>query len=161
MAQVSSSEHTALSGSKRCRSGSSEPDESLEILPANKRRKDNNHNTLSHGYIPIGNTDNNNAFATNDNNISYEKYILNNLLNLINDSSINDVTFIVENEELYGIRALFASQSVVFRNMLYGNMMESNPSNEVILNDITVNAFKYLRNTFYNIFSDDLKYQIN
>jgi len=101
-------------------------------LPSNKKRKVNN----------------------NNDKIVYEDYILNNILNLINDSSINDVIFIVENEELYGIRALFACQSIVFKNMLYGNMMESNPSNEVILNDITINAFKYLRSTFYNIFTN-------
>lgn len=84
----------------------------------------------------------------------YEDYVLNNILKLINDSSISDVTFIVENEELSGIRSIFACQSIVFKKMLYGNMMESNPSNHVILNDITINAFKYLRYTFYNIFEN-------
>merc|ERR1712228_191937 len=86
----------------------------------------------------------------------YENYVLNNIRNLLNNDDLNDVTFIVEDVELYGIRSLFASQSIVFKNMLYGSMMESNPLNEVILSDITTEAFKYLRNTFYNIFTDKL-----
>ena len=64
---------------------------------------------------------------------------------MVNNINLSDVTFIVgkEKEELYGIRSLFASQSIVFKNMLYGQMVESNPNNNVILSDITVLAFKY------------------
>eukprot|EP01084_Bolivina_argentea_P094755 170379_1 len=86
----------------------------------------------------------------------YSNYILNNLRNLINDDCLNDVTFIVEDEEFSGIRSLFGCQSIVFRQMLYGSMMESQPENDVVLHDITIEAFKYLRNTFYNIFDNDL-----
>merc|ERR1712130_792906 len=39
-------------------------------------------------------------------------------------------------------------------------MMESNPLNEVILSDITIEAFKYLRNTFYNIMDEPLSASI-
>eukprot|EP01084_Bolivina_argentea_P076705 139050_1 len=95
---------------------------------------------------------------SNTNNINnnepvelYENYLRNNFCNLVNDKDLNDVVFIVENEQLDGIRSLFACHSIVFRQMLYGQFNESNPKNHVILNDITIDAFKYLRNTFYNI----------
>eukprot|EP01083_Nonionella_stella_P091281 255194_1 len=87
---------------------------------------------------------------------TYEHYILNNIRNLVHDESLSDIVFIVEEEELYGIRSLFASQSIVFRQMLYGSMIESQRDAHVILTDITVDAFKYLRNTFYNLFDNPL-----
>jgi len=129
MAEVSS-QPKAISGSKRCRSRERE----IIYSPATKRRRARS-----------------NALAVSS---SYEDYVCTNLMSLIQDAEVNDVTFIVENEEFYGIRALFAAQSIVFKNMLYGSMMESNPNNEVILNDVTIPAFKYLRSTFCNVFTD-------
>merc|ERR1719384_1949694 len=80
--------------------------------------------------------------------LPYQKYILQNIQKS------------VEDEEFYGIRALFAMQSPVFNSMLYGRMMESNPSNQVVLHDVTTDALKYLRATFYNLFDKEAKHSI-
>jgi len=85
--------------------------------------------------------------------LSYEEYVAQNLLSLAHDAVLGDVTFIVEGEQRSGVRALFAANSLVFRRMLFGAMMESNPSNEVLLSDLSVAAFDYLRATFYNVHS--------
>jgi len=46
---------------------------------------------------------------------------------------------------------MFAAQSIVFKRMLYGSMLEADPSAEVLLSDLTVDAFCFLRDSFYNI----------
>eukprot|EP00485_Elphidium_margaritaceum_P002295 CAMPEP_0202686252 /NCGR_PEP_ID=MMETSP1385-20130828/2060_1 /ASSEMBLY_ACC=CAM_ASM_000861 /TAXON_ID=933848 /ORGANISM="Elphidium margaritaceum" /LENGTH=518 /DNA_ID=CAMNT_0049340785 /DNA_START=42 /DNA_END=1595 /DNA_ORIENTATION=- len=96
-----------------------------------------------------------NKFAAVAGTPSYQEYVANNLLGILDDEQVSDVVFEVEDEHFYGIRALFASHSIVFRRMLYGGMLESDPSNHVVLTDITVPAFKYLRSTFYNVFNHE------
>jgi len=81
----------------------------------------------------------------------FEAYVLNNIGALVNDGTLSDVTFIVEDTEMHGVRSLFAAQSIVFKRMLYGSMLESNPCNEVLLSDLTVGAFSFLRDSFYNM----------
>jgi len=81
----------------------------------------------------------------------YEAYVLNNIGALMSDGTLSDVTFIVEDTEMHGVRSMFAAQSIVFKRMLYGAMLEANPSTEVQLSDLTVDAFSFLRDSFYNI----------
>jgi len=64
---------------------------------------------------------------------------------------VSDVVFVVEGERHNGVRALFAAQSEVFRRMLFGSMMESVVGSEVVLHDVTVSAFKFLRSSFYGV----------
>ena len=44
-----------------------------------------------------------------------------------------------------GHRLLFAAQSEVFKQMLFGSMMESDKSNDVIIHDLNVEQFKWLK----------------
>ena len=61
-----------------------------------------------------------------------------------------DVVFEIGKEKkCHGIRALFAIHSPVFKSMLYGNMLESHSSNNVILEDMTQDIFNCLRSCFY------------
>jgi len=83
--------------------------------------------------------------------LEYEAYVLNNIGALMTDRTLSDVTFIVEDAEMHGVRSMFAAQSIVFKRMLYGAMLESDPSAEVLLSDLTVDAFCFLRDSFYNI----------
>jgi len=84
-------------------------------------------------------------------NQDYEAYVLDNIGALMSDGTLSDVTFIVEDTEMHGVRSMFAAQSIVFKRMLYGSMLESDPSTEVLLSDLTVDAFCFLRDSFYNI----------
>lgn len=81
---------------------------------------------------------------------------------LKNDGKFFDVTFVVGDgnniKTFKCVRSLFAMQSTVFENMLYGDFYESN-CNEVILKDIEPDAFKYIRNTFH-LQNPELNYNI-
>ena len=74
----------------------------------------------------------------------------NNLRAAFSDSSFSDVHFRIGNEstgiqEFDGIRALFAAQSDVLKNMLFGNMAESKQSNIVIIEDIAPKTFDWFK----------------
>jgi len=137
----SSPSRPSISGTKRARSLD---DDELVPSPLTKRSKA--------ALIRRCQSAANHEHSSSLNDVDYKEYVVDNIQSLSFDSTLSDVVFIVEGEPLYGIRALFAAHSPVFRRMLFGSMMESNPSNEVILSDITVAAFKYLRSTFYNVF---------
>ena len=76
------------------------------------------------------------------------------------DGSLSDCDSLDENcgldstnknrKKIGGIRALFAAHSPVFSTMLFGSMMESNPNNDVIINDISVENFLWLKKYIYN-----------
>ena len=62
----------------------------------------------------------------------------------------DNITFIVgpTKQRVGGNRTFFASQSQVFRAMLFDNMMEAK-SNEIIISGVTGAAFTFLRNVFH------------
>ena len=92
----------------------------------------------------------------------------------------NDVTFVIKNDVLsiesddakmvpddhdtqdidddddeadnifHGNRMLFAAHSNVFDKMLFGSMMESNKSNNVIIHDLTCEQFQWLKDYVYH-----------
>ena len=74
------------------------------------------------------------------------------LANLPHTNQLEDVTFIVgkEKEKISGNRTIFALQSSVFRAQLYGKMQEAK-SNEIIIEDITPQAFAFIKHIFYRI----------
>ena len=76
---------------------------------------------------------------------------MNNLCsNLTNNARLDNVTFIVgpAKEKIAGNRTVFALQSSVFEAMLFGNMIEAK-SNEIVIDDVTPAAFKFLKDLFY------------
>lgn len=46
---------------------------------------------------------------------------------------------------------LFAAQSIVFDKMLFGNMIESQPNGNVIIHDIDVSTFKWIKKYVYGL----------
>eukprot|EP01083_Nonionella_stella_P006520 18955_1 len=88
----------------------------------------------------------------------FSSFIHGNYHSLLNDNAISDVQFeIMPNSEdgethtYYGCRALFAIHSQVFRNMLFGNMMESYRTNIVRLNDMSCETFEFIQQCFYGL----------
>ena len=78
------------------------------------------------------------------------------LAGLLSKHKMNDVHFCVGNEsigikEFDGIRCLFAAQSEVLENMLYGVMAESLSSNDVIIEDITPDSFEWFKQYCYGL----------
>eukprot|EP01084_Bolivina_argentea_P213838 363085_1 len=73
-----------------------------------------------------------------------------NIRNTVDEKKMNDVEFIIgkEKEHVSGIGAYFAAQSEPIKAMLYGTMYES-LNGEVILADITPQAFRYFRDIAY------------
>ena len=66
---------------------------------------------------------------------------------------LENVTFIVGNKEtgienIRGNRTIFAVQSDVFQAQLFGNMAEGS-KDEIVIDDITPEAFTFLKNLFY------------
>eukprot|EP01083_Nonionella_stella_P035105 95886_1 len=88
----------------------------------------------------------------------YEEFILTNMKKLVNDKILSDVIFIVEDEQMCGIKSIFAANSSYFRAMLYGSVNETHGKEfkEVKLTNITVPAFKWIRNSFYCPLDNDL-----
>ena len=77
---------------------------------------------------------------------------INNIAHHANDDKFSDITFIVGSgdniKNIKGVRALFAMQSTVFGNMLYGEFKENN-KNEIPIQDIDPTAFEYIKSVFY------------
>ena len=76
---------------------------------------------------------------------------------LISNASVfdklEDITFIVGNtdsgiEHIRGNRTIFAVHSEVLQAQLFGNMQESK-KDEIIIEDVTPDVFKFLKNLFY------------
>ncbi len=81
------------------------------------------------------------------------------------DLSLCDTTFIIHNsnsddekeqggldgQEFRAPRYLFAIYSPVFKAMLYGNMMEANPSNEVVIDGMDPSTFAFLIEYMYGM----------
>jgi len=63
-----------------------------------------------------------------------EKSILQHLQTIFNDPHLCDITFVIGNEKLPASRSHLATQSHVFRSMLYGQMREGS-SSEIIISD--------------------------
>ena len=84
-----------------------------------------------------------------------QHYLTKNLIKLRDDSKVSDVTFVVRSDDgsvvkYKCIKALFAANSEVFRNLLFGDFNEAKSVNPVIeIKDITCCAFEYIRNLFY------------
>ena len=70
--------------------------------------------------------------------------------NLINNSQVDNVIFVVcpAKEKIAGNRTIFGLQSPVLQAMLFGNMMDAK-SDEIIISDVTPQAFKFLKDLFY------------
>jgi len=68
----------------------------------------------------------------------------------VNASSLSDDEQMATTKTFKCIKALFAANSDVFKAMLYGNMRESRPNAEIVLNDISCRAFEYIRDLFYH-----------
>ena len=80
----------------------------------------------------------------------------NNLRVAFNDSIFSVVHFRIGNEstgiqEFEGVRALFAAQSDVLKNMLFGKMTESKRSSIVIIDDIAPKTFDWFKKYCYGL----------
>eukprot|EP01084_Bolivina_argentea_P282232 483056_1 len=83
-------------------------------------------------------------------NLNLHDSLRENLSSIVEKDEFGDVIFIIGDQHFTGIRALFAAQSEVFRNMLFGNYSESvSKDKAVILQDITPEAFTFIRSMFY------------
>ena len=77
---------------------------------------------------------------------------------IFSNAAVNDDNAGINTTRFGGIRLLFAAQSPVFKQMLFGSMMESNKSTDVIIHDLTIKQFQWLKAYVYHI--DDIA-QIN
>ena len=70
----------------------------------------------------------------------------------LSNEKMSDVTFeIIEKHQtttIRGIRSMFGTLSAVFRNMLFGNMIESHAAEVVRIYDLTPETFEFLKRYF-------------
>eukprot|EP01084_Bolivina_argentea_P256695 432274_1 len=143
-----------------------------EIEPPLKRRRlsfgnlsqnNNNNNANNHrqNYLT-----NNLIKLRNDTKISDVTFILTETLptpnnnNNTNNNHNNNHQSLSDDEQSIGntrirkfhcIKALFAANSEVFKNLLYGDFNEAKSRNpEIEIRDITCSAFEYIRDLFYH-----------
>ena len=91
-----------------------------------------------------------------DNGSLRESTILhrNNLLTFIQSDELSDVTFMVGEVPIRGIRAIFGKQSPVFKAMFFGRMYESSKlgKDDVInISDVSPDIFQLIKQSFYGI----------
>ena len=82
--------------------------------------------------------------------IDHASLVTSNLLFTLKEEAFTDVVFIVSNEKFRAHRAILASQCQYFKCMLFGDMVESNKSVEIPIEDTTPDAFRYFLEYLYS-----------
>eukprot|EP01084_Bolivina_argentea_P262326 443566_1 len=78
------------------------------------------------------------------------------------DDRINDVEFTIKNNDqieiIRGLKAFFAAHSNVFKSMLYNKHMKESQTNKVIIDDVTINAFTFIKE-YTHFANPELEYE--